>query len=121
MFHVGESGGTRVIQKGFSSKRRNKVHANDDTSNVYENGDEKESVNENGENDENVDENVGENDESPSFYVADDEKSIAVVDLLLESKDKRWNHNLLTLPIVVKLRGCNLQINDPRVKNIKYC
>ena len=33
--------------------------------------------------------NGDENDESPSFYVADDEKSIAVVDLLLESKDKR--------------------------------
>ena len=27
-------------------------------------------------------------DESPSFYVSDDEKSIAIVDLLLESKDK---------------------------------
>ena len=29
-----------------------------------------------------------EGDASPSFYVADDEKSIAIVDLLLESKDK---------------------------------
>ncbi len=52
-------------------------------------GDEKENVDENG--DENVDVNGDEKengDESPSFYVADDEKSIAIVDLLLESRDK---------------------------------
>ena len=46
------------------------------------NGDDK--VNEKGDD---VDED-DEGDASPSFYVADDEKSIAIVDLLLESKDK---------------------------------
>jgi len=98
--YSGKSGGTRVIQKGFSSKRRTtKVHNDDETvegdEKGDENGDEKENVDENG--DENVDENGDENengdekengDESPSFYVADDEKSIAIVDLLLESRDK---------------------------------
>ena len=43
-----------------------------------------------GENDsDNEPEDKDEGEESPSFYVADDEKSIAIVDLLLESKDKR--------------------------------
>jgi hypothetical protein len=92
--YSGKSGGTRVIQKGFSSKRRTTKVRNDDETvegdeKGDENGDEKENVDENG--DENVDENGDEKengDESPSFYVADDEKSIAIVDLLLESRDK---------------------------------
>jgi hypothetical protein len=91
--YSGKSGGTRVIQKGFSSKRRTKVHNDDETVEGDEKGDEKENGDENV--DENGDEKVNENgdekengDESPSFYVADDEKSIAIVDLLLESRDK---------------------------------
>jgi hypothetical protein len=94
--YSGKSGGTRVIQKGFSSKRRTtKVRNDDETVEGDEKGDEKENFDEN--DDKNVDENGDENengdekengDESPSFYVADDEKSIAIVDLLLESRDK---------------------------------
>jgi hypothetical protein len=62
---------------------------NGDEKENFDENDEKENVDENG--DENVDENGDEKengDESPSFYVADDEKSIAIVDLLLESRDK---------------------------------
>jgi hypothetical protein len=74
-FFEGESGGTRVIQKIFSAKRRSDDATNDDGDITISNGEDGDQADDGGE-------------ESPSFYVADDEKSIAIVDLLLESKDK---------------------------------
>ena len=68
---LGESGGTRVIQKIFSYKRQLSPDA---------------ALGDVDADDVKVDSDDG--DESTSFYVSDDEKSIAIVDLLLESKDK---------------------------------
>ena len=85
-FVEGGSGGTRVIQKIYVAKRRSDAAADDA---AIENGaevDHDDDVHDGKERD--VEDDDEDGDASPSFYVADDEKSIAIVDLLLESKDK---------------------------------